>query len=71
MLQALTVVRRTPTIPFFGPTKGFIVSYAPDRAVEFDTDGNVVASFERAYRPGESEIFIGKQRLSPRLLGLF
>jgi hypothetical protein len=63
MPQALTVVRRTPTVTFFGPTTGFIVNFTPDHAVEFDTDGKPVASFEKAYRPGEVEIFIGKQRL--------
>lgn len=68
--QALAVVRRTPTITFFGATKGFVVNYTPDRAVEFDADGNVVASFDRACRPGEAEIFVGKQRLPPRLLGV-
>ncbi|CAJ0892518.1 hypothetical protein AMST5_04227 [freshwater sediment metagenome] len=61
--QALTVVRRTPEVPFFGATVGFVVKYTPDRAVEFDTDGRPVASFEKAYRPGEVEIFIGKQKL--------
>jgi hypothetical protein len=63
MPQALTVVRRTPTVTFFGPTKGFVVNYTPDRAVQFDTDGNVIASFDNAYRPGEVEFFIGKQKL--------
>ena len=43
--------------------QGFIVNFTPDHAVEFDTDGNVVASFEKAYRPGEVEIFIGKHKL--------
>jgi hypothetical protein len=50
-------------VPFFGATKGFIVNYTPDHAVQFDIDSNVVASFERAYRPGEVEFFIGKQKL--------
>jgi hypothetical protein len=40
-----------------------VVNETLDRVVEFDTDGNVVASFEKAYRPGEVEIFIGKQKL--------
>lgn len=67
--QALAVVRRTPTVTFFGPTKGFIVNFIPDHAVQFNTDGNVVSSFEKAYRPGEAEIFIGGQRLPT--VGLF
>jgi hypothetical protein len=61
--QALAVVRCTPTVPFFGATKGFIVNFTPHRAVEFDTTGNVIASFDKAYRPGEVEFFIGKQKL--------
>jgi hypothetical protein len=28
--QALAVVRKTPTVQFFGPTTGFIVNYTPD-----------------------------------------
>ena len=28
--QALSVVRRTPQVQFFGPTTGFIVNYTPD-----------------------------------------
>lgn len=69
-MQALGVVRRTPTVTFFGATKGFIVNFTPDNAVQFHADGNVVASYDRAYRPGEAEIFVGKQRLSPGLLGV-
>jgi hypothetical protein len=30
---------------------------------EFDTAGNVVASCDNAYRPGEMEFFIGKQKV--------
>jgi hypothetical protein len=61
--QALIVVRRTPEVPFYGATKGFVVNYTPDSAIQFDTDGRPIASFEKAYRPGEVEIFIGKQKL--------
>lgn len=31
--QALAVVRRTPTVQFFGATRGFIVNFTPDNAV--------------------------------------
>jgi hypothetical protein len=61
--QALAVVRRTPTVTFCGATKGFIVNFTPDNAVEFDNNGAPVQTFERAFRPGEVEIFIGKQKL--------
>ncbi len=64
--QALTVVRRTPTVPFFGATMGFIINYTPDRAVRFDIGGTPVEDFERAYVPGAVDIFIGKQRLSAK-----
>jgi hypothetical protein len=40
--RALSVVRKTPVVPFFGPTTGFVVNYSPDRAVRFDLDGNPV-----------------------------
>jgi hypothetical protein len=33
--QALSVVRKTPVVEFFGATTGFIVNYTPDHAVRF------------------------------------
>ena len=68
-LQALEFVAKTPFVPFFGPTTGFVVNYTPDSAVSFDLDGNPIEHFDRAYRPGQVEVFIGKQRLPVR--GLF
>jgi hypothetical protein len=44
-------------------TKGFLVNFTPDNVVEFDTNGAPVQTFERAYRPGEVEIFVGKQKV--------
>lgn len=61
--QALAVVERTPTVPFFGPTTGFIVNYTPDRAVRFDLEGAAVEQFGRAYDPGTVEVFVGKQKI--------
>lgn len=61
--QALAVVGRSPSVPFFGATKGFLVNFTPDNVVEFDTNGAPVQTFERAYRPGEVEIFVGKQKV--------
>ena len=62
--QALAVVRKTPTITFFGATTGFIVNYTPDRAVAFNNGGDVIACYEKAYHPGEVEFFIGKQKVT-------
>jgi hypothetical protein len=68
-VQAHEFVAKTPSVPFFGPTTGFVVNYTPDSAVSFDLDGNPIEHFDRAYRPGQVEVFIGKQRLPVR--GLF
>jgi hypothetical protein len=62
--QALSVVRKTPEVRFFGPTTGFIVNYSPDRAVRFDLDGNSVEMLPRAYSPGDVELQIGRRRIS-------
>ena len=68
-VQADEFVAKTPFVPFFGETTGFIVNYTPDSAVRFDLDGNPVEHFDRAYIPGQVEVFIGKQKLPAR--GLF
>ncbi len=68
-VQAHEVVAKTPFVPFFGKTTGFVVNYTPDSAVSFDLDGNPVEHFGRAYIPGQVEVFIGKQKLPAR--GLF
>jgi hypothetical protein len=67
--QALSVVRRTPLVKFFGPTTGFIVNYTPDHAVRFDLDGRPVETLTRAHRPGEVTLYLGGRpfplRVSP------
>jgi hypothetical protein len=62
--QAFAVALRTPTVPFFGPTIGFIVNFTPDFAVRFDTSGNPVEAFDRAYVPGQVSIVIGGKEIS-------
>jgi hypothetical protein len=62
--QALAVARRTPVVPFFGPTTGFIVNYTPNHAVRFDIKGNPVEVLNRAYFPEQVELQIGRRRLS-------
>ena len=68
-VQAHEFVKKTPFVPFFGKTTGFIVNYTPDSAVSFDLHGNPVEHFDRAYIPGQVEVFIGKHKLPAR--GLF
>lgn len=61
--QAQAVVKETPSVAFLGPTTGFIINYSPDSAERFDLDANPVECFDRAYMPGEVEIFIRKRQL--------
>jgi hypothetical protein len=51
-VQAHDFVAKTPFVPFFGKTTGFIVNYTPDSAARFDLDGDPVEHFDRAYIPG-------------------
>ena len=66
--QALSVVQRTPVVPFFGPTTGFVVNYTPDNAVRFDMEGRPVEIFAHAYRPGEVTLYLGNRELRLRIL---
>jgi hypothetical protein len=68
-IQAMAVVRKTPVVPFFGPTTGFVVNYSPDRAVRFDLDGNPVEVLPRAYSPADVELQIGRRRISGDAFG--
>ncbi len=63
--QALAVVEKTPVVPFFGPTTGFVISFTPDHAVRFNPKGAAVEILNRAYAPGQVELFIGKTKLPP------
>jgi hypothetical protein len=62
--QALSLVRRTIMTPFFGKTTGFVVNYAPDRAIRFDIDGNPVAQLPGAYYPGEVSLNVGSRTIN-------
>lgn len=64
--QAHAVAKRTPLVPFHGPTTGFVVNYSPDSTVHFDLDANPVEHFDRAYTPGQVEVLIGKRKLPLR-----
>ena len=43
-------------VALFGKTKGFTVNYSPDRRIDYDTQGNMVAAFTRARRPGWADL---------------
>lgn len=61
--QAAAFVKKTPTTAFHGATTGFIINYTPDHAVRFDVDGNPVEEFDRAYSPGEVELFLRGRKI--------
>jgi hypothetical protein len=63
--QALDFVRKTPVVPFFGPTTGFVVNYTPDQAVRFDLDAKPVERRPHAYSPGEITLRLGKRKIAP------
>jgi hypothetical protein len=67
--QALAVVRKTPSVQFFGGTTGFIVNYTPDHAVRFDCEGQPIETLTRAYRPGEVTISLGRRPISAKAFG--
>jgi hypothetical protein len=66
--QAHAVARRTPIVPFFGRTTGFVVNYASDFAVKFDLNGDPVEMFDRAYTPGKVTILMGGKTISAEVL---
>jgi hypothetical protein len=61
--QAFAVASRTPVVPFFGKTIGFIVNYMPDFAVRFDLNGDPVETFDHAYLPGNVTLLIGGKEI--------
>jgi hypothetical protein len=67
--QALTVVRKTPYVQFFGRTTGFIVNYTPDHAVRFDCEGHAVETLARAYRPDQVTVSLGRRPISAETFG--
>ena len=66
--QALAFVQKTPTVPFLGPTTGFIVNYTPDFAMRFDVSGKPAERLNHAYRPGKVTLTIGRQSIPAETL---
>lgn len=62
-VQAQAVAQNAGEIPFVGKCIGFIVNYTANKAVRFDLSGNPVETFEKAYVPGHSGVFMGNRRL--------
>jgi hypothetical protein len=67
--QALAVARKTPSVPFFGRTTGFIVNYTPDHALRFDLEGQPLETLARAYCPGEITVTLGRRPVSAEAFG--
>ena len=67
--QALSVVRKTPIVKFFGPTSGFIVNFSADHAVRFDLEGRPVETLDYAYRPGEVTLYLRNREISSETFG--
>jgi hypothetical protein len=67
--QKLARWRRSGELPAFGRPVGIIVNYSPDRAIRFDLEGNPVALFDRAYRPGDVALSIGGRAISQAEIG--
>jgi hypothetical protein len=65
--QALAVARRTPIVPVFGPTTGFVVNYKPNFAVRFNMGGKPVEAFDRAYSPGPVTITMDGKEISAKV----
>ena len=62
--QALSVVRKTPQVPFWGPTTGYVVNYTPDHAVKYDVNGAVVEVLPHAHIPGMVLLALGRRKFS-------
>lgn len=58
--QALAVVEKTPVVPFFGPTTGFVISYTPDHAVRFNRKGAAVEVLKEHMHPGKWSFLSGR-----------
>jgi hypothetical protein len=54
-------VRKTPVVPLFGPTTGFVVNYTPEWAVRLDLDGNPGEYFGQACSPGQVALTLGRR----------
>jgi hypothetical protein len=66
--QALDCVReklgKCGQIPAFGKPVSVIVNYSPDRAVQYDLQGQPTMAFDRAYHPGKARLTVGKREFS-------
>jgi hypothetical protein len=54
----------------FGKVVGFHINFTPDRCVEYDTQGNVLATYSRARRPGRADFTLKGGRSILPLFGV-
>lgn len=49
-----------------GSTRGFIINYTPDAAVQFDTEGQPMGQLAHAYAPGAVSFEAGGRAIDAR-----
>lgn len=67
--QALNFCKKMPEVRFFGPTTGFIINHTPDRAEQYDKDGNLINIIAKYYYPGKVTLTISGREIPISLLG--
>ncbi|WFT82933.1 hypothetical protein QA634_14295 [Methylobacterium sp. CB376] len=51
---------KSDQIPFFGRPRGFVINYAPNRAVRYDLNGNAVEILSREVMAGHGKVSFGR-----------
>ena len=65
------VLDRLPEeVPAFGKPIGFVINYSPDKSVRFDSNGQPIATLDKAVRPGTAVLRLGGRPTTAKALGL-
>ena len=51
----------------FGKPTGFTINYSPNRAIQYDLEGNPIKEYNHAIRLGQASISVGGQKIPPFL----
>jgi len=60
--QTLAAIQRKPVVPCFGRVIGFVINYAPERAVRFTATGEALEMMRKAVGLQEAGLSLGKER---------